>query len=161
MSGERTIDFVFLCCIAMIQLYEYTDAGKYETLTTLCCSGTERLLTSWLLVFRHEERERHNFYYADSSYITLSHPHPSWPGPARPRVKSQLTSFSKSPNSQPITSGHDVIYTPVTFPIWGFYNDICDCLILCTRAWTALNVCAPALRAEQFKAQPNRMIKYK
>ena len=30
---------------------------------------------------------------------------------ARPRVKSQLTYFLKSPNSQPIASGHDVIHT--------------------------------------------------
>ena len=27
--------------------------------------------------------------------------------------------FSKSPNSQPIASGHDVIHAPVIFPIWG------------------------------------------
>ena len=44
----------FTWWIVTIQLYKYTDAGKYETLTTLCCSGTKRLLTSWL---RHEERE--------------------------------------------------------------------------------------------------------
>ena len=27
--------------------------------------------------------------------------------------------FFKYPNSQPIASGHDVIHTPVSFPIWG------------------------------------------
>ena len=31
----------------------------------------------------------------------------------------QLTCFSKYPNSQPIASGHDIIQTPLTFPIWG------------------------------------------
>ena len=31
----------------------------------------------------------------------------------------QLTGFFKSPNSQPIASGHDVIHTPVSFLIWG------------------------------------------
>ena len=36
-------------------------------------------------------------------------------GLARPRVESQLTYFSKSPNSQPIDSRHDVIHTPVHF----------------------------------------------
>ena len=46
------------------------------------------------------------------SYIVYSQP-PA--GPAWPRVKSQLMSFSKSPNSQPIASGHDVIHTPVFF----------------------------------------------
>ena len=30
----------------MIPLYKYTDAEKYETLTTLRNSGTKRLLTS-------------------------------------------------------------------------------------------------------------------
>ena len=36
-----------------------------------------------------------------------------------PTVKPQQTSFSKSPNSQPIASGHDIIHTPNSFPIWG------------------------------------------
>ena len=58
------------------------------------------------------------------SYIVHSQP-PA--GQARLRVESQLTSFSKSPNSQSIASGHDVIHTPVPFLIWGFYYDICDC----------------------------------
>ena len=62
---------------------KYTDAGKYGTLTTLRCSGTRRLFTSWLLVFRHEERETHNNYYADYSYIAHSQPSRQldWPGP--------------------------------------------------------------------------------
>ena len=34
-------------------------------------------------------------------------------------VNSKLTCFSKSPNSLPIASGHDVIHTPVPFRIWG------------------------------------------
>ena len=42
-------------------------------------------------------------------------------GLAWPRVESQLTSFSKSPNSQPIASGHDVIHTPVSFPFCFFF----------------------------------------
>ena len=36
------------CCIVTIQLYKYTGAAKYETLTTLRCSSTKRILTSWL-----------------------------------------------------------------------------------------------------------------
>ncbi len=66
-----------------------------------------------------QRRERHTFYYADCSYIAHSHPPPP-AGLARPRVKSQLTAFSKSPNSQPIASRHNVIHTPVTFPTWVF-----------------------------------------
>ena len=56
---------------------------------------------------------------------------------------SQLTAFFQNrQESQPIPSGHNVIRTPVTFPIWGFYYDIWDYHILRARAWTpALNVC--------------------
>ena len=36
-----------------------------------------------------------------------------------PIAETQLASFSKSTNSQPIASGHDVIHTPATFPILG------------------------------------------
>ena len=75
------------------------------------------------LVFRHKERERHNFYYADCIIWPnkrAAHPVAN-AGLARPRVGSQLTSFLKSPNSQPIASGQDVIHTPVLFPIWVFF----------------------------------------
>ena len=37
----------------------------------------------------------------------------------RLQSSTQLTCFSKYPNSQPIASGHDVIHTPISFPIWG------------------------------------------
>ena len=173
-----------ICCIVTIQLYKYKDAGKYETLATLRCSGTKRLLTSWL--FRHEERKT-QFLLCWLYYLTnklAAHPvapkitigrdlqksmvrlqlhlsasmadkptvpsivhskPPIWTGPAQSRIS---TTFSKSPNSQPIASGHDVIHTPDAFPIWGFYDEICDCHILCARAWIVLIVCAPALRAE-------------
>ena len=114
------------------------------------------------LVCRHEERETQFLlcwlYYLIQQTRCASGSPPA--GLARPRVGSQLTSFSKSPSSPPIDSGFDVIHTPVLFPLWGFYYDICDCHILCARAWTVLNVCAHALRDELFKAQPNRMIKY-
>ena len=59
----------------------------------------------------------------------------------RPESKSQLTSFSKSPSSLPIASGPDIIHTPVSFPIWGYSYNLCDCHILCTWVWTVLNVC--------------------
>ena len=39
---------ITICSIVTIQLYKYTDAGKYETLMTLCWSGTKCLSTSWL-----------------------------------------------------------------------------------------------------------------
>ena len=90
-----------LCCIAMIQLYKYTDAGKSETLTTLRCSGTKRLLTSWLQFF-DTRRESHNFYYADCTIWPkkrAAHPvAPSWTGPAQSQVSTnfffKITKFS-------------------------------------------------------------------
>ena len=128
-----------------------------ETLTTLDSSGMTLLFPSWLLGFQHEERER------DTQFLLCWLFHLTSPraahlvdptGLALPRSKkNQLASssfkyqlcffFSKiTQNPQPIASGHDVIHIPVTFPIQGFYYDICDCHILPARAWTpALNVC--------------------
>ena len=61
---------------------------------------------------------------------------------ASPRDTYQLTAiFKNHQNSQPLASGHDVIHTPVPFPIWCFYHDICDCHVLHAWAWIALNVC--------------------
>ena len=116
-------------------------------------SGTKRLFTSWLLVFRHEERERENFYSADCFYIAHSQL-PSWTGPAQRQVSTNCF-FQKSPNSQPIASVHMI----VSFPIWRFYYDICDCHILFARAWTILNVCAFALsQIVQGPTKPNDKI---
>ena len=63
---------------------------------------------------------------------------------ASSRFKSQLTAFfQKSPKILTLSApGMTSFTTPVTFPIRGFYYDICDCHILPTWAWTpALNVC--------------------
>ena len=56
--------------------------------------------------------------------------------------KSQLTVFFfKFPNPQCFWAWRHS-YSPVSFPIWGFYCDISDCHIHSARAWTpALNVC--------------------
>ena len=58
---------------------------------------------------------------------TVNPPRLDWSGP-----ESNLNSllFRNHQKSRPITSGHNVIHTPVIFPIWGFYYDICDCHIL-------------------------------
>ena len=85
------------------------------------------------LVFRHEERETQFLLYDPTNALRIPWPPRSlsvgicrtpWSYPpaglARCRVKSQLTSFSKSPNSLPIASGHDVINTPVPFSYLGF-----------------------------------------
>ena len=77
--------FRYICCIAMIQLYKYTDAGKCETLTDLHYSGTKRLFTSWLLVFRHEERE--TMMTVPTSPTVNS---PSWSGPAQSQISTNV-----------------------------------------------------------------------
>ena len=58
-------------------------------------------------------------------------------------VESQLTVFfSNSEILSPSLPAMTSFTSPVTFPIWVFYCDICDCHIRPARAWTpALNVC--------------------
>ena len=135
-----------------------------ETQTTFFSSGTKRLFTFWLLVFRHEERERDNFYYADCFYIVLqstpqlnSRPwvristhwpnkhaaHPvdlSWTGLAQVRISTNCF-FQKSPKfpAPRFRAWRHSHSSPIYYQ--GFYYDICDCHILRARAWNALNVC--------------------
>ena len=124
--------------LIVIVLYSHdTDAGKYETLTNLHCSGTKCLFTSWLLVFWHEERETQFllfwlFLHCPQSTLQLD-----WPGLAQSQISTncffKITKFS-APRFLAWRHSH-----PSPFPIWGFYYDICDCHILC--AWAVLNVC--------------------
>ena len=49
---------------------------------------------------------------------------PNWTGPSKlptrlAHSRDPTDVFFKYPNSQLIASGHDVIYTPISFPIWG------------------------------------------
>ena len=80
----------------------------------------------WLLCVR-DELETETDCYIDPA-VLLSHL--GWvaqpwvtDGTRPPALNSvsclQLTCFSKYPNSQPVASRHDVIHTPVSFPIWG------------------------------------------
>ena len=48
------------------------------------------------------------------------------------QIQLQLPYFSKFSNSQPISSGHDIIHTPAHF-LSGVYYDNSDCQILCSR----------------------------
>ena len=130
--------------------------GNPETLTTLLVQVRNVYYLFFLLLvfFFNEEREtqflpcwlfhltqkthgasRNSTEFASSSFKSQL---------ASPRIKSHLTAFffQNHQESQPIAYGHDVIRNPVSFPIRVFYYDICDCHILCARAWTpALNVC--------------------
>ena len=72
------------CFIAMIQLHKYTDAGGNPWNTDDSrCSSTKRLFTSWLLDFRHEERETQ--FLLCRLFLHRPKPTPSWTD--RPRVK--------------------------------------------------------------------------
>ena len=97
-------------------------------------------------------RERHNFYYADRSIEPKNASHcPNWTGLAQAQKSTSLAQrqistnrffFQKSPKfvAHRFRAWHHSHPSP--FPIWGFYYDICDCHILCARAWKpALNVC--------------------
>ena len=127
-----------VCNICICRPIRNTDDSR--------CSGTKRLLTSSLLIFRHKERETQFllcwlYYLTQQTRCASRSPQAEL---ARPRVGSQLTSFLKSPK----ISAHRIQAWrhshPVPFPTWGFYNDIYDCHILCARAWTELNVCTCA-----------------
>ena len=111
---------------------------RYETLFTFLS----------LKAFRHEERETQSFY-ADCFYIVSFQPNQRaapvahkvvWPCPglnlsSLVRRQELNSDFSKISKSSAHTSGHDVIYTPLShFSIWGFYCDISDCHILSARA---------------------------
>ena len=58
------------------------------------------------------------------------------------------TSFQNPRILQTIASGHDVIYTPAPFPIWGFIMTIVIVISFARECKIVLNVCAPELRAE-------------
>ena len=50
-------------------------------------------------------------------------------------VKIQLTSFLNPQSLKTISSGHDVIHTPASFPVLGFIMTNGDCHILSARAY--------------------------
>ena len=124
-------------------------------------SGTKLLLPSLSLGIWHEERET-QFFYADclsivSSQLTqptrLRTPQSTnWTGLAQVRKinslrpSSNLNSllfFKITKNPSLSLPGMTSFTSPVPFPIWGFYFDICDCHILPTRTWTPALMSAP------------------
>ena len=73
----------------------------------------------------------------------------NWTGLAQVRISTSLAQrqkstkcfFQKSPKFPAPRFRAWRHSHPSSFPIWGFYFDICDCHILRARAWTVLNVC--------------------
>ena len=107
-------------------------------------------------VFRHEERERdtHNFFLCWLFHLTpttcgtppqttslASASFGNRLASSKPQISTK-SFFSNPKILSPSIPGITSFTSPVIFPIWGFYCDICDCHILPARAWTlALNVC--------------------
>ena len=115
------------CCIAMIQLHKYTDAGKYRNTDDQPLFRHETFI--YFLSFSFSTRgERDTIF----TMLTVS-TSPQSTGLARPRVKSQLffrNHHILSPSLPGMTS-----FTPQSiFYYFIFYYDICDCHILCVRA---------------------------
>ena len=96
-------------------------------------------------------RERHNFYYADcSSSVSSQLTDPT--NVLAPHSKqldsststSQLTVFFKiTKNPSPSLPGMTSFASPVSFPIRGFYYDICDCHIPPCEREHLRSMCAP------------------
>ena len=114
---------------------------KYRSTDDSRCSGKERLFTSWVLVFRLNERETHNFYYADCSCIAHTQL-PSWTVPAQSQILTNAF-FKNHQKSQPLASGHDVIHTPVYF-LSGFFIMTFVIVISSAHERKLYSMCAPA-----------------
>ena len=125
-------------------------------------TGMKLLLPSLILGFQYEERETLNFSMltvrpslAFNSLTQPTHVRTSQfiTGPASPRSKNKLASSkSKSQlllllkitkNPSPSLPDMTSFTSPVTFLIWGFYCDICDCHILPARREHLHSMCAP------------------
>ena len=116
-------------------------------------SGTKLLLPSLSLGFRHEGKEGHNISMLtvrpSSAVNSLTQPtrvrtpqSTNCPGLAQVRKINSLRlspnlnslfffKIIKNPSPSPL--GMTSFTSPVIFPIWGFYCDICDCHILPAR----------------------------
>ena len=117
-------------------------------------SGRKLLLPSLSLGFRHKERGIQFFTMLtippSSALNTLTQPTRvrtpqsiNWTGRAQVRkinslrLSSNLNSlllFKITKNPSPSFPGVTSFTSPQSFPIWGFYCDICDCHILPARA---------------------------
>ena len=151
--------FIAPCNIPRYRYVKYADTWNVhmhrnpetpETLTTLGSSGTKLLLPSWLLGFstRRERDTISTMLTVPSDPTTRVHPvvHNKTGLAQVQKSASNLNSLPFFQKSRKILSPSLPCMTsftsPVLFPLWGFYYDICDCYILPARAWTpALNVC--------------------
>ena len=134
--------------------------NTYANTGRICCFRYE-LVYLFLTFVSSTRGERHNFYYADhlqwaahlvmfkicvgkdlqnlTTYLNCirTNSPPQWLKlnslPIWSNINSQLTLFQNPQIIRTISSGHDVIHTPIHF-LSGVYNDNGDCHILCARA---------------------------
>ena len=104
-----------------IQIQSNTKHRWTQIHSRLRCSGTNSFINFWLWFF---DTRRETILKSLSFHTMLTTPQRS----AHLVVQSQflntmvgiqLNLFKNLPNSQPISSGHDVIHTPTPFPVWG------------------------------------------
>ena len=119
----------------------------------------ETFINFLTLVFRHEERKTQFllcwlYYLTQQTRCASRSPLFDWPGPESDlNIFFKITKFSAH-RFRAWRHSHPSPISYLGFLLWHLW------LSYPLRAWTLLNVCAPALRSEQFKAQLNRMIKY-
>ena len=108
--------------------YTYSYTVKYKYTGRLCCFRYKRFINSWLRPWV-TQGEWHNFYSANHPnarrilWCLRSLSMEIWKirlHLQRPKSKSQRTLLQNPQILRTISSGHDVIHTPASFPIWGF-----------------------------------------
>ena len=118
---------MFITHSMFVNVHKHRNPKTLETLTTLFFgSGTKLFITFLSLRFFNMRRERHNFLLCWLFHLTPPRAAPRrkllvWPRWA-PKIHffplaSNLNKllFFKSPNPQPIASGHGVIHIPSSF----------------------------------------------
>ena len=128
--------------------------GNPETLTTLIVQV--RNVYS-LLDFQSFDtrRERHNFYYADCSYITHSHPPPSWSGPSQSQISTDVI-FEIPKNLSPSLPGM-TSFTPQSHFLSGVFIMTFVIVISSAHEHELYSMCAPAPALSQIVQSPTKL----
>ena len=157
----------YVKCTYVHRMFVRIEIRKARNTDDSLGKRTKLLLSSLSLGFQHEERET-QFFYVDCSSIvsfqltdsTNTRTHPAvhkHTGLAQvrkinsPCLNPNLNSFllfKITKNPSPSLPGMMSFTSPVQFPIWGFYCDICDfthplhaCVDTCTQCVHLTNPC--------------------
>ena len=114
--------------------FRFLTRGERDTQFFLCWLFVHRQLsTHWL----NQRTRAHR-----SPWLDWPHPGPKINSLRPASNLNSLLLFKITKNPSPSLPGMTSFTSPVLFPIWFFYCDICDFHILPVRAWTpAVNVC--------------------